>query len=177
MTFTIVIQHRNNKMKQNPGCITGVRGTPSRSLTKPIDGPECRFIISAWISASDIFDKSEGRRSESAEGVDFLPHSFQASSSSSSTTSSRSSVTWMLRFAAASASRTGLRFWERRRKRSMVMYFAMGFGGFVWEIERGWGFTVLVLSIGFEREWKVKKILSCALAVHCRVKACVTWTF
>ena len=36
---------------------------PSRSLTKPIDGSECRFIISAWISAFDIFDKLI-RRSE-----------------------------------------------------------------------------------------------------------------
>ena len=40
---------------------------------KPIDGPECHFIISAWISAFDIFDKSEGQRSKSPEGVDFLP--------------------------------------------------------------------------------------------------------
>ena len=67
---------------------------PSQSLTKPIDGSECRFIISAWISAFDIFDKLEGRRLESPEGVDFLLHSFQASSSLSSTTSSRSSVMW-----------------------------------------------------------------------------------
>jgi hypothetical protein len=46
-------------------------------------------------------DKSEGRRSSSGEGVDFLPHCFQASSSSSSTTSSRSSVMWTLRFEAS----------------------------------------------------------------------------
>ena len=40
---------------------------PSRSLTKPIDNPECRFIILAWISASDIFNKLEGWRLESPE--------------------------------------------------------------------------------------------------------------
>jgi hypothetical protein len=68
-------------------------------------GPKCHFIISAWIFGADMADKSEGRRSSSGEGVDFLPHCFQASSSSSSTTSSRSSVMWNLRFE-ASATRT-----------------------------------------------------------------------
>ncbi|KAG7028599.1 hypothetical protein SDJN02_09780, partial [Cucurbita argyrosperma subsp. argyrosperma] len=71
--------------------LTGVRRTPSRSFTNPIVGPDCRFIISAWISGSSIFDKSGGGRSKSLEADFFLPHSFQDSSSSSSTTSSRSS--------------------------------------------------------------------------------------
>ena len=47
--------------------ITGVRWMPSKSLTKPIDGLKCRFIISAWIFTFDIFNKSEGRRLESLE--------------------------------------------------------------------------------------------------------------
>jgi hypothetical protein len=77
----------------------------SHFRSPPKAGPERRFIISAWISGADMADKSEGRRSSSGEGVDFLPHCFQASSSSSSTTSSRSSVMWTLRFE-ASATRT-----------------------------------------------------------------------
>jgi hypothetical protein len=77
----------------------------SHFRSPPKAGLECHFIISAWISDADMADKSEGRRSSSGEGVDFLPHCFQASSSSSSTTSSRSSVMWTLRFE-ASATRT-----------------------------------------------------------------------
>jgi hypothetical protein len=73
----------------------------SHFRSPPKAGLECRFIISAWISDPDMADKSEGRRSSSSEGVDFLPHCFQASSSSSSTTSSRSSVMWTLRFEAS----------------------------------------------------------------------------
>lgn len=97
-------------------------------------GPACRFIISAWISDIDIFDKSDGWRSDSGEGVDFLPHCFQASSSSSSTTSSRSSVMWTFRLdASATRTNTGLlemskdKDPERRRRRRKVTWFGMVF--------------------------------------------------
>lgn len=113
--------------------ITRVRFTPSRSLTNPKAGPECCFIISAWISDKSIFDKSFGGGSKSLEGVDFLPHSFQVSSSSSSTTSSRSSVMWTLRFP-PSANRTYPPFGEKMRGRTKKMTRkgkgngALGFG-------------------------------------------------